>query len=306
MVNAAVDTILFFAIAHHNLTVVGTDGSYTKPLTSNYIAISPGQTLDVLLHANQISNLYYMSARAYSSGVNVPFDNTTTTALIQYSGNYSLSSPALPYLPYYNDTTAVFNFLENLRSLANKDHPIDVPLISINTRLISTISVNTFPCSENHPCEGPNGTRLSASMNNISFVDPFIDILEAYYKHINGVYGYRFPRLPPLMFNFTADYLPIILEIPERGTEVRVLNYNSTVEIVMQGTNLVAGIDHPMHLHGHSFFVVGLGFGNFDKDKDPLKYNLIDPPLMNTVTVPRNGWAAIRFRANNPGKENQP
>lgn len=84
------------------------------------------------------------------------------------------------------------------------------------------------------------------------------------------------------------------------------LNYNSTVEIVMQGTNLVAGIDHPMHLHGHSFFVVGLGFGNFDKDKDPLKYNLIDPPLMNTVTVPRNGWAAIRFRANNPGKENQP
>jgi laccase len=50
-----------------------------------------------------------------------------------------------------------------------------------------------------------------------------------------------------------------------------------------------------------SFFVVGWGLGNFDKDKDPLKYNLVDPPLKNTITVPVNGWTAIRFKADNPG-----
>ena len=73
------------------------------------------------------------------------------------------------------------------------------------------------------------------------------------------------------------------------------------MEIVFQGSNVVAGTYHPMHLHGHSFYVVGWGFGNFDENSDPLRYNLVDPPLQNTVSVPKNGWVAIRFEASNPG-----
>lgn len=301
-VNAAMNIILFVSIANHDLTVVGIDGSYTKPLTNDYITISPGQTVDALFQANQNPNdLYYMAARAFSTGLNVAFDNTTTTAIVQYNGSYSpSSSPILPNLPYYNDTNAAFGFLARLRSLANKDHPADVPL-KITSRIVSTVSVNTFPCERNNSCEGPNGTRLAASMNNISFVNPSIDILQAYYRHINGVFGRNFPDFPPYIFNFTADYLPLVLQIPKRATKVKVLKYNSSVEMVMQGTNLVAGIDHPMHLHGYSFFIVGFGFGNFDKHKDPLGYNLIDPPHRNTAMVPKNGWIAIRFIANNPG-----
>lgn len=45
---------------------------------------------------------------------------------------------------------------------------------------------------------------------------------------------------------------------------MKVLEYNTAVEIVFQGTDLLAGTDHPMHLHGYSFYVVGGGFGNFD------------------------------------------
>ncbi|KAK2980514.1 hypothetical protein RJ640_022516 [Escallonia rubra] len=91
------------------------------------------------------------------------------------------------------------------------------------------------------------------------------------------------------------------LEVPRLGTEVKVLKYITSMEVVMQGTNLLAAIDHLMHLHGHSFYVVCYGFGNFDEKKDPLAYNLEDPPLRNTAAIPRNGWIAIRFRANNPG-----
>ncbi|GLT59221.1 hypothetical protein SLA2020_320540 [Shorea laevis] len=40
---------------------------------------------------------------------------------------------------------------------------------------------------------------------------------------------------------------------------------------------------------------------NFDKDKDPLMYNLVDPPLQNTIHIPKDGWVAIRFKAKNPG-----
>lgn len=300
LVNAVVEDILFFSIANHSITVVGTDGSYTKPLKRDYISISPGQTMDVLLEANQRLDHYYMAARVYSSAVGVAFDNTTTTAIIQYKGNYAPSpTPALPSLPWFNDTNASVNFTASLRSLANKEYPVDVP-VSMTHKLIFTVSVNTFPC-EQDSCNGPNGNRLSASMNNISYRSPTIDILEAYYNNISGVYGSNFPDYPPLVYDFTAEYLPLELETPQNGTEVRVLDYNSTVEIVLQGTNLVAGTDHPMHIHGYSFYVVGWGFGNFDKDKDPSNYNLVDPPLQNTVIVPKNGWTTIRFKADNPG-----
>ncbi|GLT44404.1 hypothetical protein SLA2020_183060 [Shorea laevis] len=300
IINSAMQDMLFFSIADHNVTIVGTDASYVKPFTRNFIAIAPGQTIDVLLEANQSPNHYYMAAKVYTGVVGVAFDNTTTTAIVEYSGNYTPSSrPVFPYLPYYNDTQASVNFSGSLRSLADKEHPIDVPM-GINTHSFYTLSVNTSPCP-NNSCAGPNGTRLSSSVNNISFVNPNIDILQAYYYHINGVFGTHFPDFPPLFFNFTAQYLPTYLEIAQRGTEVKILDYNSTVEIVFQGTNLVAGIEHPIHLHGFSFYVLGIGLGNFDKDKDPLTYNLVDPPLQNTVSVPVNGWTTIRFKVDNPG-----
>ncbi|RVW12290.1 Laccase-14 [Vitis vinifera] len=252
IINAALHEALFFSIAKHKMTVVGTD--------AKTYSIAP-------------------AARNF-------FDNTTTTAIVQYRGYYTPSSPlSLPYLPTYNDTNASVQVMTGLRSLADAEHPCNVPL-SPSTKLIYTVGMNSYLCP-NNSCAGPNGTRFSASINNISFQFPTIDILQAYYYNISGVYGDKFPSVPELVFDFTTDIIPLEYQTPKNGTEVRVLEYNSTVEIVFQGTNLIAGTHHPMHLHGYSFYVVGWGFGNFDKDKDPLHYNLVDPPLQSTISVLR-------------------
>ncbi|RVW20910.1 putative laccase-16 [Vitis vinifera] len=186
IINAALHEALFFSIAKHKMTVVGTDGSYTKPLTRDYITIYPGQTYDVLLEANQHPDHYYMAAKTYSIA----------------------------------------------------------------------------------PTARPNGTRFSASINNISFQFPTIDILQAYYYNISGVYGDKFPSVPQLVFDFTTDILPLEYQTPKNGTE---------------------------------FLCCWMGIGNFDKNRDPLRYNLVDPPLQSTISVPTKGWAAIRFKASNPG-----
>jgi laccase len=34
---------------------------------------------------------------------------------------------------------------------------------------------------------------------------------------------------------------------------------------------------------------------------DPKGYNLDDPPKMSTVSLPKKGWVALRFKASNPG-----
>ncbi len=67
VVNAVMNAELFFAVAGHNLTVVGMDGHYIKPISTSYIMISPGQTMNVLLTANQTLGHYYIAARQYSS-----------------------------------------------------------------------------------------------------------------------------------------------------------------------------------------------------------------------------------------------
>ncbi|KAE8727806.1 Laccase-14 [Hibiscus syriacus] len=301
LINAAMNVILFFAVKKQNLTVVGIDATYTKPVSSEYVSIGPGQTVDALLSANQKPDRYYMTARAYSTGPNPVFDNSTTTAIVQYRGKYtSSSSSSFPSLPFYNDTNAAFSFFGSLKSLADKYHPIEVPL-DIGNRIMITVSVNTFPCQQNNTCAAPNGTSFGASMNNISFVSPSTALLQAYYQHTNGVYGDDFPYMPPFLFNFTDNFLPVDLETPKRGTEVMVLEYNTTLEIVLQGTSLLGGIDHPIHLHGYNFYIVGFGYGNFDIYKDPLRYNLKDPPLRNMVVVPIDGWITVRFKADNPG-----
>uniref|UniRef100_A0A2N9FZT5 laccase n=1 Tax=Fagus sylvatica TaxID=28930 RepID=A0A2N9FZT5_FAGSY len=277
LINSVVQDILFFAIAKHNVTVVGTDGSYTKPLVSNYVTISPGQTIDVLLKANKKSDHYYMAATGYS---HVPFDNTTTTAILQYNGNYTPSSPpSLPHLPSYNDTNASISFTNSLRSLANEKHPIHVP-INITKNLFFTISINLFPCA-NKSCAGPNGSRLATSINNISFVNPSIDILQAYYYHVNGVFGTRFPDFPPLLFNFTAEDLPLYLETPKHGTKVKILDYNTNVELVFQGTSLV--------------------LETLTRIRTLWDIILLTLLHQNTIAVPIDGWTAIRFKADNPG-----
>ncbi|CAN6454093.1 unnamed protein product [Victoria cruziana] len=114
-------------------------------------------------------------------------------------------------------------------------------------------------------------------MNNVSFLNPSIDILDAYYRSMKDVYTTDFPSYPPYLFNFIADYLSDELRYPTIGTRLKVLEYNQIVEVVYQG------------------------IGNFDHEKDPPNYNLVDPPHENTVTVPYGGWAAMRFRADNPG-----
>ncbi|PQQ06547.1 hypothetical protein Pyn_40424 [Prunus yedoensis var. nudiflora] len=66
------------------MTVVSADASYTKPFTTRVLMIGPGQTTDVLLTADQPPAHYYVAASVYQTARNAPFDNTTTTAILEY------------------------------------------------------------------------------------------------------------------------------------------------------------------------------------------------------------------------------
>jgi len=85
----------------------------------------------------------------------------------------------------------------------------------------------------------------------------------------------------PYRWSINDEYYPkaASIEIPKDET-IRFTLRNPT------------GMDHPFHLHGHSFHVLG----------KPGVLNLTDPVLKDTVNVPAKSEVVIQFLANNPGR----
>ncbi|KAI8544936.1 hypothetical protein RHMOL_Rhmol07G0004200 [Rhododendron molle] len=299
LINAGLNMENFFAIANHKLTIVEADAEYTKPFSTDRVMLGPGQTVNVLVKANQPIGRYSMGMGPYMSAQNVPFQSIKSVAYFQYLGAtpYSLALPAP--LPSFNDNLAVKTVMDGLKSL----DPVPVPK-EIDSNLFITIGLNVQKCNSKTPqqnCQGVNGGIMAASMNNISFIKPSVSLLEAYYRHIHGYYSEDFPGVPLKFYDFVngaPNTIPIDTQ-SDRGTRTKVLEFGSRVQLILQDTGTVTTENHPIHLHGYSFYVVGYGTGNYNPQT--ANFNLVDPPYMNTIGVPAGGWAAIRFVADNPG-----
>nr|AUW14931.1 laccase [Aureobasidium pullulans] len=84
-----------------------------------------------------------------------------------------------------------------------------------------------------------------------------------------------------------------VIEIPNEG----VWTY-----WVIQQVSGSPPITHPIHLHGHDFFVLGhQASSNFDASTMMGQLNFKNPPRRDTATLPASGWLVLAFEANNPG-----
>ncbi|KAL3569691.1 hypothetical protein D5086_029581 [Populus alba] len=294
LINAALNDELFFKIAGHKLTVVEVDAAYVKPFRTDTVLIAPGQTTNVLVTTNKNTGKYLVAASPFMDAP-IAVDNMTATATLHYSGALSNSPTTLTTPPPKNATAVANQFTNSLRSLNSKRFPAKVPL-TVDHSLFFTVGLGINPCPT---CKAANGSRVVASINNVTFVMPTTALLQAHFFNISGVFTTDFPAKPPHVFNYTGTP-PTNLQT-RSGTKVYKLAYNSTVELVMQDTGIISPENHPIHLHGFNFFGVGRGVGNYNPKTDPKKFNLVDPVERNTIGVPSGGWVAIRFRADNPG-----
>lgn len=293
IVNAALNEELFFKIAGHQLTVVEVDAAYTKPFKTDTLLIAPGQTTNVLLSADLGSGKYLVLASPFMDAP-IAVDNHTVTATLHYSGTLESDETTLAAPTPQNATPIATNFTKSLRSLNSRKYPARVPL-KIDHSLFFTVGLGVNPCST---CV--NGSRVVADINNVTFVMPQISLLQAHFFNLSGVFTDDFPGNPLIKYNYTGTQPTNFQTVT--GTRLYRLPYNSTVQIVLQDTGMIAPENHPLHLHGFNFFEVGRGLGNFNRKRDPKKFNLVDPVERNTIGVPAGGWTAIRFRADNPGK----
>ncbi|XP_047070588.1 laccase-14-like [Lolium rigidum] len=310
LINAALNYQLFFKVAGHAFTVVAADACYTDPYDTDVVVLAPGQTVDALMYANATTGRYYMAAQVYQSLANATY-TATTTALLRYEHDNSTAAATarrslimMPHMPAFNDSETAQGFYGSLTGLLPDGKPT-VPL-HVGTRMLVTYGLGVMPCMPAQTlCNRTRGS-VAASMNNVSFQLPTtMSLLEAHATgNVDGVYTRDFPDRPPVVFNFTSASASSnrSVMLTSKGTKVKTLRFNTTVEVVLQNTAILGSENHPLHLHGFNFYVLAQGVGNFHA-RSPTRssYNLVNPQQRNTVAVPAGGWAVIRFTADNPG-----
>ncbi|KAI9491562.1 multicopper oxidase-domain-containing protein [Zychaea mexicana] len=105
------------------------------------------------------------------------------------------------------------------------------------------------------------------------------------------------PKVPTLNTLFSEGQYPLSSEVYGPQTGVHILKHLDMVQLVLNNKD---GNDHPFHLHGHVFQVVGRGDGYYDNNSS-ITLNTTNPMRRDTIRVPGEGYTIIRFRADNPG-----
>ncbi|KAI2623780.1 multicopper oxidase [Xylaria nigripes] len=80
--------------------------------------------------------------------------------------------------------------------------------------------------------------------------------------------------------------------------EENIVTVNETNEWTYLIVESQLGFPHPIHMHGHDFYIVGQGKSNFT---DVSQLNLVRPPRRDVAMLPANGYLAMAFMNDNPG-----
>ncbi|KAF9155690.1 hypothetical protein BG015_008921 [Linnemannia schmuckeri] len=111
---------------------------------------------------------------------------------------------------------------------------------------------------------------------------------------------YVMPKVPTLYTALTTGNLSSNPEVYGKYSHPMVVKHNEWIEIIINNDD--PG-NHPFHLHGHVFQIVGRSTGKYTAADGPYPgyINTTNPSRRDTVLVPSEENVAIRFKANNPG-----
>lgn len=326
-----------FSIDQHNLTVIGTDASLIEPVESQFVILHTGERYDVVIKADRPRvgvDDYWMRAETLevdrTAGLPYPSLGHLAEGILHYS------SGSVPRSTEYE-------------AIKRASVPFDA---STCGAMGGCVAVNcpfpAFHASYNIPrCINVHELRLlwPTPSEELPDSDPTCDDCELFLNigsdtdSING----RNMQLPPSPLQtqradiLDEDFCDVSTSCDsDDGSTCECVHvrkiplYNRTVRFVLSsvGNEVLEGegFSHPMHLHGHQFHVVDVGYGSYYDANATLRERSQDidcvddlcstptwrgaPPVFSisentlrkdTVIVPGGGYVVIQFRTNNPG-----
>jgi iron transport multicopper oxidase len=284
IINTSAIAVFNFAIDQHSLTIIEIDGSPIDPKTVDYIRVNAGQRYDILVRANQNISNYWIQATIDKYDIwNVyRYASWPVRAVFRYEG----APNVLPDLERLNemDLQANYSFQEAHFSIDQNNYYFSPPgSVPDSTRQIQ-VNIDWFV----------DYGSLWPHLNNVT------------YGFTNGTTlppprGTPRPNMtsPDLFFFTTAlNFIRANLSIPLQQNAVTIY-HGEVIDFIINNHDNSA---HPMHIHGHNFWVLAMG-NRSDGDYVPGMnvLNTVNPVKRDTVTANANSYLVLRFVADNPG-----
>ena len=321
-----------FSIDEHILTVMSTDGSLIEPVEAQFVILHTGERYDFLLKANKPRlNVSDYWIRAEILGVN-------TTGQLPYR---TLGYAAEAILHYEPSPPPLSSSYESIKMNSRPFDPQRCDVIG------GCVAVNcpfqAYHTSYNIHCVNVGDLRMlyptPANQVPSSTIDPDCSDCEFFFnfgsKHgsVNGR-NMVFPSFPLQTQKDNIDpneFCNVKRDCKSKDDDdcscVHVRNiskFNTTIRFVLSSGNRFS---HPIHLHGHHFQIVKVGYGSYFSSNGSLRAfnpdvvcndNLCSSSswasagsksfpvnantlLKDTVIVPGGGYVVIEFISDNPG-----
>ncbi|XP_075986047.1 uncharacterized protein LOC142983100 [Anticarsia gemmatalis] len=296
----------------HNITVIASDGYDLQPITTTSLVTYAGERYDFILDANNEIDNYWIRFRGLMDCDEV-FTKAKQVAVLHYEGALDVEPAGDPdWYEAHNEGLQ----LNALNKGEEENETISVAeMRSIEGYDDSLKEVADYQFYVAYDFYAKNNSHFHRSPYYGYYQVPH-KLNRLYTPQLNHI-SMKLPSSPLLTARPSPDNFCNASSIDESCLEsycecshVLSVKLNSVVEIIIVDEGVTFDANHPFHLHGHSFRVVGLRrlakeitideIKAYDK-AGLLKRNLKNAPIKDTVTVPDGGYTVIRFKADNPG-----
>jgi FtsP/CotA-like multicopper oxidase with cupredoxin domain len=255
------------SIDNHTIQVIEADSTLVQPLTVNRLPIHVAQRYSIVFHANQTATNYWFRAHMNDlcfSSENAILD-TDVRALITYTNSTSDPTESVDW------ATALDTQCEDLSpsSLVPYD-PMPAPKEDITYPIDVSFQIGDFALDK-------------AFINSTTWVPGTTPTLNLAVAGLHAGDA-----------NFTTSGVSTAYASSQLVIDV------PTYQVIDVLINSFDEGAHPFHLHGHQFWIIASGSGDFQWSSYP-NLNLTNPMRRDTLTIDAFGWALIRFKADNPG-----
>ncbi|XP_055883560.1 uncharacterized protein LOC129925978 [Biomphalaria glabrata] len=299
-----------FSVDSHTMTMIASDGHSFAPYTVDMFNIFSGERYDFVLYADKEENLrnYWIRVKGLAD-CNVKSANQT--AILKYEGAPDDLPPESPLEPAPGGK--LLN-LWNAKRSQNKADITQMSSVEADDDILTSKPNKTFYLAmdfykiDNPRFNNPTYYPLSSVLKSQMLYTPQIN-------HISTL----LPPVPPLsQYDDVSKDIYCNAETLQEHCDTKwcgcvhlyQVDLNDIVELVVIDEGLPYDANHPMHLHGYSFRVIGIDRINSTTTLEEVKAmdsrgelnrSKTKAPLKDSVTVPDGGYTIVRFKADNPG-----
>ena len=287
----AINNYLFrFSIDEHQLWVVATDGHWVKPVPVDYIALQSGERYDFLLITKSNSQAKYNYwIRAETQEIYEKDYKNPTGSQPPYPMKLDHVAEAILH---YNKPGATQPISKDYADIKKQSIPVNSTCTSSNRCVMMNCPWNIHP-SYNLKCRYVDSLRLLIRSPDNILPKATPDEVIFFQFGTEGVAGLssvngrrlQFPSVPPRLTvdnqesqeiydreyckNFNKPDLCYNVNRNISNPEcwcvhMRNLDYKKSYRFVYTVVGPHGAFSHPIHMHGHSFFVVKIGLPNYN------------------------------------------